>query len=99
MHVLADALTSVLAIADLLAGRYLGLHWLDPAMGIVGAVVIARWSWSLMRDTAAVLLDRNKERMDKAIPYRVGRFVDVCLTDLHDWRVGQEAYWSLKRQT
>src|SRR3546814_5511339 len=47
MHVLADALTSVLAIAALLAGRYLGLHWMDPAMGIVGAVVIARWSWSL----------------------------------------------------
>src|SRR3546814_10449650 len=67
MHVLADALTSVLAIAALLAGRYLGLHWMDPAMGIVGAVVIARWSWSLMRDTAAVLLDRTNERMDKEI--------------------------------
>ncbi len=95
MHVLADALTSVLAIAALLAGRYLGLHWMDPAMGIVGAVVIARWSWSLMRDTAAVLLDRTNERMDKAIRYRVGKFGDVCLTDLHVWRVGPEAYASI----
>lgn len=47
-HVLADALTSVLAILALLAGRYLGWVWLDPAMGIVGAIVIARWSWNLM---------------------------------------------------
>ena len=54
---LADALTSVLAIAALLAGRYLGWIWMDPVMGIVGAVVIARWSWTLMRDTASVLLD------------------------------------------
>ena len=51
VHVLADALTSVLAIAALLAGRYLGWVWMDPVMGIVGAVVIARWSWTLMRDT------------------------------------------------
>src|SRR3546814_5912984 len=90
MHVLADALTSVLAIAALLAGRYLGLHWMDPALGIVGTVVIARWSWSLMRDTAAVLLDRTNERMDKEIRYRVGTFGDVCLTDLHVWRMGSE---------
>jgi cation diffusion facilitator family transporter len=59
IHVLADALTSVLAIAALLAGRYLGWLWMDPVMGIVGAIVIARWSWTLMRDTAAVLLDRT----------------------------------------
>ena len=57
IHVLADALTSVLAIVALLAGRYLGWIWLDPLMGIVGAIVIARWSWTLVRDTSAVLLD------------------------------------------
>lgn len=52
VHVLADALTSVLAIAALLAGRHLGWIWLDPVMGIVGALVISRWAWVLMRDTA-----------------------------------------------
>jgi cation diffusion facilitator family transporter len=54
VHVLADALTSVLAIIALLSGRFLGWVWLDPVMGIVGALVIARWSWSLMLETAWV---------------------------------------------
>ncbi len=58
MHVLADALTSVLAIAALLGGRYLGLAWLDPVMGVVGAAVISRWAAGLIRETAAILLDR-----------------------------------------
>src|SRR3546814_14666881 len=67
LHVVADALTSVLAIAALLGGRYLGWVWLDPAMGVVGAIVIAAWAWSLLRDTGAVLLDatdaaRSEER-------------------------------------
>ncbi|WP_081913036.1 CDF family Co(II)/Ni(II) efflux transporter DmeF, partial [Sphingobium sp. ba1] len=53
VHVLTDALTSVLAIAALLAGRYLGWWWLDPAVGILGSIVIARWAWGLMKDTAA----------------------------------------------
>ena len=57
VHVLTDALTSVLAIAALLAGRYLGWWWLDPAVGILGSIVIARWAWGLMKDTAAILLD------------------------------------------
>ena len=52
VHVLTDALTSVLAIAALLAGRYLGWWWLDPAVGILGSIVIARWAWGLMKDTA-----------------------------------------------
>src|SRR3546814_4669076 len=56
-HVLAAALTSVLAITALLAGRYLGWVWMDAAMGFVGAVVIARSSWGLMQNTAAVLAD------------------------------------------
>lgn len=63
VHVLADALTSVLAIGALLAGCYLGWIWLDPVMGIVGAIVIARWSWTLMRDTACILLDAIDEHV------------------------------------
>src|SRR3546814_15284200 len=66
-HVLADALTSLPAIGALLAGRYLGLYWMDPAMGIVGTLVIARWTWALMRDTAAILLDTNDDDVAAAI--------------------------------
>ncbi len=57
LHVLADALTSVLAIVALAAGSVYGWIWLDPMMGIVGALVIARWSWGLIRDSGSVLLD------------------------------------------
>lgn len=89
-HVLADALTSLLAIAALLAGRYLGLGWMDPAMGIAGAIVIARWSWGLMRDTAAILLDAHDERAAAAIRARV-EAAGAEVTDLHVWRVGPDA--------
>src|SRR5262249_4509365 len=57
VHVLADALTSVFAIAALCAGKWLGWRWTDPAIGIVGALMILRWSVTLARDAAAVLLD------------------------------------------
>ena len=90
LHVLADALTSLLAIGALLAGRYLGWYWMDPAMGIVGAIVIARWSWGLMRDTAAILLDANDDEAAAAIRARV-EAAGATLTDLHVWRVGPEA--------
>jgi len=92
MHVLADALTSILAIAALLAGRYLGWVWMDPMMGIVGAIVIARWSWTLMRDTAAVLLDRNDPHVAAEIRERVEGPGDARIADLHVWRVGPEAH-------
>lgn len=90
-HVLADALTSLLAIVALLAGRYRGLGWMDPAMGIVGALVIARWSWGLMRDTAAILLDETDDRLVAELRARVGAMGDLYLADLHVWRVGPEA--------
>ena len=89
-HVLADALTSLLAIGALLAGRYLGLYWMDPVMGIVGALVIARWSWGLMRDTAAILLDTNDDDAAAAIRARV-EAAGAVVTDLHVWRVGPQA--------
>ncbi len=92
VHVLADALTSVLAIAALLAGRFLGWTWMDPIMGIVGAVVIARWSWTLMRDTAAVLLDRTDDHVAQEIRDLVEGPGDARIADLHVWRVGPDAH-------
>ena len=92
VHVIADALTSVLAIAALLAGRYLGWVWLDPVMGIVGAIVIARWAWSLMGVTSAVLLDQTDEHVADEIRELVEKPGDATITDLHVWRVGPEAH-------
>ncbi|GHC96561.1 CDF family Co(II)/Ni(II) efflux transporter DmeF [Novosphingobium pokkalii] len=92
VHVLADALTSVMAIVALLAGRYLGWVWLDPVMGIVGGIVIARWAWTLMQDTAAVLLDRTDAGIAKAVKTAIAAPGDVHLTDLHVWRIGPEAH-------
>lgn len=91
LHVLADALTSVAAIVALLAGRYLGWLWLDPAIGIVGAIIIARWAWGLMADTAAVLLDTAEpERMAQVRALAEGG--GARITDLHVWRIGPHAH-------
>jgi len=88
LHVLADALTSVLAIAALLAGRYFGWIWLDPIIGIVGALVIAQWAWSLIRSSAATLLDTMPdEELAKKIRFALESGSDR-ITDLHLWRVG-----------
>lgn len=92
VHVIADALTSVLAIVALLAGRYLGWVWLDPAMGIVGAIVIARWAWSLMGITAGVLLDQTDMHIAEEIRELVEKPGDASITDLHVWRVGPQAH-------
>jgi cation diffusion facilitator family transporter len=89
LHVLADALTSVLAIGALLAGRYLGLVWLDPVIGIVGAIVIARWSWSLMKETGSILLDTTDMRVADKVRALVEP--DARILDLHVWRVGPGA--------
>lgn len=91
VHVLADALTSVLAIAALLAGRYLGWGWLDPVMGIVGAIVIAKWAYNLMRDSAAVLLDATDEPVAEEIRQLLESTNDVRISDLHVWQVGPQA--------
>lgn len=88
LHVLADALTSVLAIVALLLGRSLGWVWMDPLMGLVGALVIARWSIGLMRDTGAVLLDASApQSLEHAIRQRLEHDGDA-IADLHLWRVG-----------
>ena len=92
LHVVADALTSVLAIAALLGGSYLGWVWLDPLMGIVGSVVIAVWAWSLLRDTGAVLLDATDAAIEAEIRELVEGPGDAKITDLHVWRVGPGAH-------
>ncbi|MEW5723802.1 MAG: CDF family Co(II)/Ni(II) efflux transporter DmeF [Thermodesulfobacteriota bacterium] len=89
LHVLADALTSVLAVAALTAGRFRGWNFLDPVMGLVGAAVITRWSYGLMRDSGRVLLDMN---VNRELVERVRREMETRpetnVTDLHVWRIG-----------
>jgi cation diffusion facilitator family transporter len=89
LHVLADALTSVLAIIALLAGKYLGLGWLDAAMGLVGAVLITRWAWGLAHDSASILLDRtDDDAVNRAIRSAVAESgPGDSVADLHVWPV------------
>lgn len=93
LHVLADALTSVAAIAALGAGLWFGWSWLDPLIGLAGAVLIAWWARGLLAETARVLLDRE---MDNPLVGEVRDCVeqtpDSQLTDLHLWRVGRAQY-------
>jgi len=87
-HVLADALTSVLAIGALLAGRFLGWTWMDPVIGIVGALVIGHWSVGLLRQAAAILLDATADpKLAAAVRARLEQDGDR-VSDLHLWRVG-----------
>ncbi|MBP6762762.1 MAG: CDF family Co(II)/Ni(II) efflux transporter DmeF, partial [Thauera sp.] len=89
LHVLADALTSVLAIVALLLGRSYGWTWADPAMGVVGALVIARWSWGLIRDSGSVLLDAAAEGQEVRQEIREAMApTGGQVTDLHVWQVG-----------
>ena len=90
-HVLADALTSILAIAALLGARYFGWVWLDPAVGILGAVMIGHWAIALMRESAGVLLDRTDAGVAAEIRKRVETPGDARLVDLHVWRIGPDA--------
>ena len=88
LHVLADALTSILAIVALLAGRYFGWVWLDPVIGIVGALVIAQWSITLIRSSAATLLDTMPDKdLENGIRATLETGSDR-ISDLHLWRVG-----------
>jgi cation diffusion facilitator family transporter len=88
-HVLADALTSVLAIIALFTGKTFGWIWMDPIMGIVGALIISRWSYGLLIDTGKVLLDRdvNQEAVEE-IRAIIESDSDNRVSDLHVWRVG-----------
>ncbi|MEZ8321033.1 CDF family Co(II)/Ni(II) efflux transporter DmeF [Vibrio splendidus] len=91
MHVLADTLTSLLAIVALLFGKFYGWNWLDAAMGMVGAFVIAKWTMNLMKQTSPILLDENIEQdyrdsvTETLMPY-------ASVTDFHMWKVSGHHY-------
>jgi cation diffusion facilitator family transporter len=89
LHVLADALTSVLAIVALAGGMFYGWRFLDPLMGMVGAAVISRWAWGLARDSAKVLLDAEDHAETAAEVRRlIEALPDHQVADLHLWRIG-----------
>ena len=89
VHVLADAATSLLAIAALAAGYYLGLEFLDPVAALVGAFVIGSWAYGLIRDSAMVLLDADADpEMSGAIKATIEQDLGARVADLHLWRLG-----------
>jgi cation diffusion facilitator family transporter len=89
LHVLADALTSVTAIVALLTGKLYGWTWMDPAMGVVGSVLIGRWSYGLLRDSSAVLLDGDVPAATRETLRSVLQDGSTDrVADLHVWRVG-----------
>jgi cation diffusion facilitator family transporter len=93
LHVLADALTSVLAVLALLAGKYLGQQWLDPFMGLVGAALVVHWSRGLLRSSARVLLDlQAPDEVKEAIRKAIESEGDNRVSDLHVWSVGPGIY-------
>jgi cation diffusion facilitator family transporter len=89
LHVLADALTSLLAIGALTAGKIWDWIWLDAAMGIVGAAIITQWAWGLLRDTGKILLDRDIDLRAVDHIYRlIEADADNRIADLHLWKIG-----------
>ena len=88
IHVIADAAVSVLAIIGILLARAFGWVWMDPLAGVIGALVIANWSWGLMRDTGGILLDMSPDKgMAENVRHVIEDNGDTVL-DLHVWRVG-----------
>lgn len=93
LHVLVDALTSLLAIFALLAGKYFGAVWLDPAMGIVGALLVVRWAKQLLGLTSGVLLDQRAELpVREGVQKAIESDADNRLADLHVWSIGPSIY-------
>ena len=93
IHVLADAFTSVLAIAALAGGLWYGWRWLDPAVALVGAAVIGQWSWGLLRSTSHALVDATADGpLRQAVAAAIESDGDAKLADLHVWQVGPQAY-------
>jgi cation diffusion facilitator family transporter len=94
IHVIADAATAVLAVFALVGGKLYGAAWLDPVMGIVGSILVARWAIGLLRESGRILLDAE---MDSPVVEEIRDVVrkelpDTALFDLHVWRVGRGSY-------
>lgn len=88
IHVTADAAVSILVITGLLLARTFGWLWMDPLAGMIGAIVIASWSYGLVRDTSAILLDMTP---DAALPHSLRELIEQDgdrISDLHLWRLG-----------
>ncbi|QSR34967.1 cation transporter [Marinobacterium iners] len=95
VHIMADVLTSVAAIAGLAAAWLWGWTWLDPAIALVASLIILRWSWGLLRQTSGVLLDREgPDTIRHAALEQLRKHDDTTIVDLHVWSVGQGA-WTL----
>lgn len=93
LHVLADAMTSLLAIVALLCGKYFGWNWMDPVMGVVGAIIITRWSYGLLKQTSPILLDGSiGAEYQAAIKEAIERDADSRVCDIHIWKVGANHY-------
>ena len=93
LHVVADTLTSILAIFALIGVRYFAVNWLDPFMGIIGAALIARWAFFLVRDSAFILLDHEKESpLTHEIREQIESDGDTRISDLHLWKVAENKY-------
>ena len=89
LHVLADALTSLLAIAALLTGKYFGTLWMDPVIGLVGALIVARWSYGLLKSTSAILLDTQKsDGTIEIIINLIEASGENRVVDFHLWSIG-----------
>jgi cation diffusion facilitator family transporter len=93
LHVLADTLTSILAIIALFAGKLFGLNWMDPLMGIIGAVLVTRWSIGLLKETSKVLLDRQgPDELLTKVKELLEKDGQTKITDLHIWSIGSNQY-------
>jgi cation diffusion facilitator family transporter len=93
LHVVADALTSVLAIVALLGAKYFSYNWLDPVMGMIGAILILSWAASLIRSTSHILLEREMDYpLVNAIKAQIESDNDTKISDLHVWKVAQNQY-------
>lgn len=93
LHVLADAFTSVLAIAALAGGAWFGLTWLDPAVALLGAAVIGQWAFGVLRGTARALVDATEDpALAQCVRERIESDGDAQVADLHVWQVGTRAW-------